>query len=74
MTQIIPDISPARLQVPRLQRKLDTYRAALELVAVIDEDLTRGAKHYRTKGGQLLGTLDEVVRAILDSTLAGDLC
>jgi hypothetical protein len=46
-----------------------TYNAALELVARIDEDLTRGVRHYRTKAGVLLTTLDEVVRAILDDNL-----
>lgn len=46
-----------------------TYFAALELVARIDEDLTRGIRHYRTKAGVLLTTLDEVVRAILDDNL-----
>lgn len=46
-----------------------TYRAALELVARIDEDLTRGVRHYRTKAGLLLTTLDETIRAILDDKL-----
>lgn len=46
-----------------------TYHAALELVARIDEDLTRGIRHYRTRAGVLLTTLDEVVRAILDDNL-----
>jgi len=46
-----------------------TYYAALELVARIDEDLTRGIRHYRTKAGLLLTTLDEVVQAILDDNL-----
>lgn len=46
-----------------------TYKAALELVARIDEDLTRKTRHYRTKAGELLTTLDEVVRAILADDL-----
>lgn len=46
-----------------------TYRAALELIARIDEDLTRGVRHYRTKAGLLLTTLDEVIRAILRDDL-----
>jgi hypothetical protein len=46
-----------------------TYQAALELVAQIDEDLTRGTRHYRTRSGQLLTTLDEVVHAILADNL-----
>ena len=46
-----------------------TYQAALELVAQIDEDLTRGTRHYRTRSGVLLTTLDEVVNAILADNL-----
>jgi hypothetical protein len=46
-----------------------TYSAALELVARIDDDLTRGVRHYRNKAGTLLTTLDEVVRAILNDDL-----
>lgn len=46
-----------------------TYHAALELVARIDEDLTRGVRHYRTGAGLLLTTLDEAVRAIIDNNL-----
>jgi len=46
-----------------------TYEAALELVARIDEDLTRGIRHYRNKGGKLLTTLDEVINAILSNDL-----
>lgn len=48
-----------------------TYRAALELVARIDEDLTRGVRHYRTKAGVLLVKLDEVIQAIIDGSLEG---
>ncbi len=47
----------------------ETYYAALKLVAQIDEDLTRGVRHYRNKAGLLLTTLDEVVQAILDDDL-----
>lgn len=46
-----------------------TYQAALKLVARIDEDLTKGIRHYRNTAGVLLTTLDEVVRAILDDDL-----
>lgn len=46
-----------------------TYRAALELVARIDEGLTRGTGHYRTKAGLLLEKLDQVVTAILRDDL-----
>jgi hypothetical protein len=45
------------------------YYAAVELVARIDEELTRGVRHYRTKAGQLLTTLDEVINAILSDNL-----
>lgn len=41
------------------------YYAALELVMQIDEDLTKGTRHYRNKAGILLTTLDEVIHAIL---------
>lgn len=46
-----------------------TYRATLELVARIDEDLTRGVRHYYTKSGLLLYSLDQVIQAILDNNL-----
>jgi hypothetical protein len=46
-----------------------TYNAALKLVARIDEDLTKGTRHYRNKAGVLLTTLDEVVHAILNDDL-----
>lgn len=45
------------------------YAAALCLVADIDEDLTRGTRHYRTRAGALLTTLDQVVQAILTDDL-----
>jgi hypothetical protein len=45
------------------------YRAALELVARIDEDLTRGVRHYYTKSGRLLYSLDQVIGAILSNGL-----
>lgn len=47
----------------------ETYYAALKLVAQIDEDLTRGVRHYRNRAGTLLTTLDEVVHAILADDL-----
>ena len=37
--------------------------------ARIDEDLTRGIRHYRNKAGDLLTTLDEVIHAILANDL-----
>lgn len=45
------------------------YYAALELVARIDDELTRGVRHYRDKAGTLLNTLDEVINAILTDNL-----
>ena len=48
------------------------YLAALVLVERIDYSLsytTGGRVHYRTKSGQLLRTLDQVVRAILADDL-----
>ena len=55
-----------------VSRKTDqelAYAAALDLVAEIDDHLLHGTKHYRTKSGHLLRTLDQVVNAILDDTL-----
>ena len=49
----------------------DTYQTALCLVERIDDDLTRGTRHYRTKAGVLLVTLDEVINAILNDDLSG---
>jgi len=51
--------------VPTPTEREATYNAALELVAIIDENLTRGVYHYRNKAGVLLTTLDEVINAIL---------
>jgi len=45
--------------------------AAVELVGVIDENLERGTRHYRGRGGKLLVSLEEVVRAILADELEG---
>jgi hypothetical protein len=60
---------PELFKAPKVTEQEATYYAALELVARIDEDLTRGIRHYRNKAGVLLTTLDEVVRAILDDDL-----
>jgi hypothetical protein len=57
------------LVVSRAGEKEASYNAALTLVAQIDEDLTRGTRHYRTKNGELLTTLDQVVNAILADNL-----
>lgn len=45
------------------------YQLALLLVAIIEEDLSRETRHYRTKTGQLLTTLDQVIQAALDNNL-----
>ena len=60
---------PELVKNSKMTEQEATYYAALELVARIDEDLTRGVRHYRNKAGVLLNTLDEVVRAILDDNL-----
>ena len=60
---------PELVKTTRISEREATYNAALELVARIDDDLTRGVRHYRNKDGLLLTTLDEVVRAILDDNL-----
>ncbi len=64
-----PRVYPELVKAPTAAEREATYQAALKLVARIDEDLTRGIRHYRTKAGLLLTTLDEVVRAILDNDL-----
>jgi hypothetical protein len=46
-----------------------TYQAAVDLVKRIDDELARGVRHYRTKNGKLLTTLDQVVNAILNNDL-----
>lgn len=61
---------PKLVKTTKINEQEDIYYAALELVARIDEELTLGIKHYRSKSGRLLTTLDEVVNAILDDTLA----
>lgn len=62
-------VYPELVKTPTMAEREATYQAALKLVARIDEDLTRGIRHYRNKTGLLLTTLDEVVRAILDNDL-----
>lgn len=58
------------IEIPVEVEREVKYQTALKLVARIDEDLTRGIRHYRNKAGALLTTLDEVVRAILAEELA----
>ncbi len=55
--------------VPTPAEREAAYYAALELVAVIDENLRQGVRHYRNTAGELLTTLDEVVCAILNDDL-----
>lgn len=64
-----PRVYPELVKTPTAAEREAAYYAALKLVARIDEDLTKGTRHYRTKAGTLLTTLDEVVRAILDDNL-----
>ena len=62
-------VYPELVKTSKVSEQEATYYAALELVERIDEDLTRGVRHYRDKAGILLTTLDEVVRAIIDDNL-----
>ena len=62
-------VYPELVMAPTANERETTYYAALELVAQIDEALTKGTRHYRNKAGNLLTTLDEVVRAILANDL-----
>jgi hypothetical protein len=64
-----PHINQFTLVKPRTHERTAAYLAALELVQYIDESLSKGSQHYRTKSGQLLRTLDEVVHAILADNL-----
>lgn len=58
-----------RCSTPAIVEREAAYHAALRLVARIDDDLQRGIRHYRTKAGKLLISLDEVVRAIIADDL-----
>ena len=60
---------PELVKSSRTSEQDAAYYAALELVARIDDELTRGIRHYRTKSGKLLTTLDEVVNAMLSDNL-----
>ena len=55
--------------VPTPAERETAYYAALELVAQIDDQLTRGVRHYRNTSGKLLNTLDEVINAFLNNEL-----
>lgn len=62
-------VYPELVKATVANEKEATYYAALQLVAEIDEALTRGTHHYRNKAGELLTTLDEVIHAILANDL-----
>lgn len=62
-------VYPELVMAPTANEREASYYAALELVAHIDEALTKGTRHYRNRAGDLLVTLDEVIRAILDNDL-----
>ena len=64
----LPSPPPKKGREPEPEREA-AYQAALKLVARVDEDLRRGIRHYRNRAGELLRTLDEVVRAILNDEL-----
>jgi len=61
---------PQLVVAPTPAEQEATYYAALELVAEIDEGLTRGTRHYRNKAGALLTSLDQVINALLTDDLA----
>ena len=42
---------------------------AMKFAERVDDDLSRGVRHYWTKRGVFLTTLDEVVRAVLNDEL-----
>lgn len=64
-----PKAYPELVKAPTAAEREARYQASLDLVARINDDLTRGIRHYRNNAGVLLTTLDEVVRAILDNEL-----
>ncbi|MCL4295740.1 MAG: hypothetical protein KJ077_08435 [Anaerolineae bacterium] len=67
MDVVVLPSPPAPL--PQGEGRTAEYEAALKLVARIDEELRQGIRHYRNRAGELLTTLDEVVRAILGNDL-----
>ena len=58
--------------VPRPEERERAHQQAFELVQLIDQHLTNGTQHYRTKSGTLLRTLDQVINAILEDNLLID--
>ena len=61
----------ARRKSPTTPPSHAAYYAALELVTCIDQNLVSGRRHYRTKNGVLLTTLDEVINAMINRQLEG---
>ncbi|MEM7031067.1 MAG: hypothetical protein AAF629_15985 [Chloroflexota bacterium] len=59
---------PVIIRFPQ-DSEAEKYELAYSLVQHIDETLTAGTQHYRTKSGHLLRTLDEVINAILADNL-----
>lgn len=51
------------------QQQSANYYPILAIIEQVDADLINRTRHYRNKAGRLLTTLDEVVRAILQSDL-----
>jgi hypothetical protein len=48
-----------------MREKTIAFQDAENLVYFISDHLDAGTRHFRTKAGRLLLTLDEVIRAIL---------
>lgn len=59
----------ALMKADREKTQEARYVAALRLVDRIDLEVSQGLRHYRDCNGTLLTTLDQVVNAILNSTL-----
>ncbi|HMQ50513.1 MAG TPA: hypothetical protein PKE64_14620 [Anaerolineae bacterium] len=64
-----PRVYPELVKSSARNEREAAYYAALELVTRIDEELSRGIRHYRSRSGVLLTTLDEVINAILQDNL-----
>lgn len=63
-------VYPELIMTPKAKTEQEAvYYIALNLVAHIDEALTKGTRHYRNRAGLLLTTLDEVIHAILADDL-----
>lgn len=60
-------LSPPLLPAPG--QKDACYKSSLLLVEWIDASLGRERVHFRNRAGELLQTLDQVIRAIIDNDL-----